>query len=195
MPDRGIFMTSSEPAGEIIDKGESPYPLERMKPSQEKDKVKAGRANPKGTRCLYVADDICTALAEIRPWLGSKITLYLFKIIKDLQIVDCSQDKSTLICINGEPEPSKREERVWADINRAFSRPVSRYDFKKEYLPTQKIAMFFKKKGFDGLKYKSSVEKGANYVFFDLDVAEPIKEKSFVYNTKHIDFDFEQINY
>lgn len=178
--------------GEIIDEIESPFPPERMKPTKEKCKEYGGRADPKGVRCLYVSDDLNTALAEVRPWIGSKITLYKFKIVKDIQVINCTQDDSTMVYFK-EPDSCKREKSVWSDINRAFSKPVSNYESDKEYKPTQKIAMFLKKKGFDGIKYKSSVGKKSNYVYFDIEVAEPIEEESFVFNTKDITYEFDKI--
>ncbi|MFZ0569740.1 MAG: RES domain-containing protein [Rhodomicrobium sp.] len=36
-----------------------------------------GRANPRGIPYLYLASTRDTALAEVRPWIGSHITVWL----------------------------------------------------------------------------------------------------------------------
>jgi hypothetical protein len=42
---------------------------ERMFPVR--DRATEGRVNPKGIPCLYMASDKHTAMAEVRPWIGS----------------------------------------------------------------------------------------------------------------------------
>lgn len=56
---------------------EAPYSPERMKPL--KDRAREGRANPKGIPYLYLATAKETALAEVRPWVGSKVSVPYLK--------------------------------------------------------------------------------------------------------------------
>ena len=73
-----------------------------------------------------------------------------------------------------EPGPEEKKIAVWRDIDKAFSRPVTQNESTADYVPTQIIAEFFKNNGFDGIAYRSSLDKGHNVVLFDLNVADLI---------------------
>ena len=109
------------------------HPPDRMVPFAA---VGAGRVNRKGIPCLYLADRASAAMSEVRPWVGSSITLAQFKMVRGCLVVDCSL--STTVSHLLEPfsldaeEPSvgasTMEDGVWGSIGFAFSRPVSRDD-------------------------------------------------------------------
>lgn len=168
---------------------ETPYSEKRMKPLA--DRATEGRANPKGIPHLYLATEKDTAMAEVRPWVGSKVTLAIFKIVRDLKIVNFTNDSKFKSVVHlTEPTPEAREETVWAQIDNAFSRPVLPTDHAADYIPTQIITELFKVKGIDGLAYKSNLGKGLNIVLFNLDDAK--FEKSSVYNADDVKFIFSQ---
>jgi hypothetical protein len=48
---------------------QGPLPLARMKPLAHSPHE--GRVNPKGIPCLYLTTEKDTAMAEVRPWIGS----------------------------------------------------------------------------------------------------------------------------
>ena len=151
-----------------------------------------GRVNPKGIPYLYLATDRDTALAEVRPWIGSFISIGQFKTLRELRIVNCTTDRKGFhISLEGEPSPQAREEAVWAHIDRAFATPVSPSDDVADYVPTQIIAERFKANKFDGVAYRSSLGGGHNIALFDLDAAELIKP--FLFQVKKITFDFEEV--
>ena len=52
-------------------------PPARMAPL--KDRAREGRANPKGIPYLYMANRKETVMSEVRPWLGSSVSLAQFK--------------------------------------------------------------------------------------------------------------------
>jgi RES domain len=167
----------------------SPFSPDRMKPLV--GRAKEGRANPKGIPYLYVADTREIAMAEVRPGLGSLISVAQFKIKKDLSIVDFTNDsKRKLIIYFGEPAPAEIEKAVWSDIDFAFSTPVNPSDDIAEYIPTQIITELFKNDGFNGLAYNSAFGPGHNLIFFDLDCAELINCNLF--ELRKIDFEFSQ---
>lgn len=72
---------------EIEDVIPSAYPPDRMKPLT--DRAAEGRANPKGIPMLYLCTSKDAAMSEVRPWLGSMISLGNFEIKRDLLIADC----------------------------------------------------------------------------------------------------------
>jgi hypothetical protein len=141
----------------------APHPEERMRPLS--DRAIEGRVNPKGIPCLYFATSPEVAMSEVRPWLGSSISLAAFETTRDLKLIDCLQS---------EPVAAQQsmENRVWAEINEAFAEPVVQSDTTGDYAATQILAELFKKDGADGVIYKSAfTTKGLNLALFDLDCA------------------------
>ncbi len=61
---------------------------QRMKPIPEK--AADGRVNPRGIPCLYLATKKQTSALEVRPLIGSYVSIAQFKVVKDLNIVNCS---------------------------------------------------------------------------------------------------------
>lgn len=175
--------------GEHVFDEKAPYSEKRMKPLP--DRATEGRANPKGIPHLYLATQKDTAMAEVRPWVGSKATLAIFKIARDLKIVNFANETESKTPIHlTEPPPEEREKAVWAQIDNAFSKPVLQTDNDADYIPTQIITEFFKIKGIDGLAYRSNLGVGLNMVLFNLSDAE--FEKAKVYKTDDIKFKFEE---
>jgi RES domain len=90
------------------------YPRTRMKPLP--DKAYDGRANPKGIPCLYLATEKETALSEVRPWIGSYVSVGQFQILRNIDLIDCYFE---------EPAHPEREKAVWAHIDRAFAKRIN----------------------------------------------------------------------
>ena len=67
----------------------TPHDRDRMTPYS--DKAKEGRINPKGIPCLYTATHPRVALTEIKPTIGSYLTLAEFVTVSELRIVDFCQ--------------------------------------------------------------------------------------------------------
>jgi hypothetical protein len=136
-----------------------------MKPRA--DRASEGRTNPKGIPVLHVATDQYTALVEVRPWLGSYVSIAQFHLKRDVRVIDCSQGSAG-------PSAEEVERSVWSDINQAFAAPVDRQDDVADYAPTQVIAELFRRERYGGVKYRSALSKrGHNIALFDLKVADP----------------------
>jgi hypothetical protein len=155
------------------------HPPERMKPLP--DRATEGRVNPKGIPCLYLSTHKEVALSEVRPWVGAYVSVGQFKLLRNLNLVDCSQhNKGTPIYFDVsrgfyEPEPLEREEVIWSEISKAFSEPMTRSDESADYVATQILSELFKKEGFQGVVYKSNFgQNGRNVALFDLDATELI---------------------
>lgn len=172
---------------EVVYDEEIPYPAERMKPLPYA--AHEGRANPRGIPCLYVASDPETAMSEVRPWLGANISIGQFTLKKEVTLIDFSVGHA----FSGthfieEPTPAEREATIWTQIDKTFSEPASNDKGSAEYVPTQVISEFFRKQGFDGVVYKSSLGPGHNFALFDLDAAALVN--CAVRSAKGITFDF-----
>ena len=173
--------------GEKVVHRPEPFPPERMKPKPSE--APEGRVNPKGMTCLYLATTKETAMAEVRPWLNSRISVWQCKTVKELKLIDCSVHPSDdAIVYVEEPDDQTKEEIVWGDIDRAFSKPVERGDMVSDYVPTQILAELFKRNGFDGVLYRSALSDGLNFALFDIAAATMIK--GLLYRTEKIQLSF-----
>lgn len=150
-----------------------PYPPEEMT-APPLCKVREGRLNPKGLSYLYVADQYQTAIMEMRPWIGELISVARFSPMKELKVIDLTQDNEHTLKMKRffnkdmPITPEAIQKQIWSEINHAFSEPVTNTDETAQYAPTQIIAEWIKSWGFDGVKYRSSVHpQGTNYAFFD----------------------------
>jgi RES domain len=133
-----------------------------------------GRVNAKGIACLYLSTKEETAALEVRPLIGSHVSIGVFRIMRDLRIVDCSEKLIGNLARYTKDAWTEEEIelQVWTDINNAFSAPVERSDAGLTYVPTQIIAETFRLQGYDGIAYKSGYgEDGYNVALFDVAVA------------------------
>jgi RES domain-containing protein len=167
-----------------------PLPEARMVPDP-KFITQGGRANPPGFAYLYLATNEKTALAEMRPWVEESLTLALFQILQNIKLVVCQPGAEDLgeRLFEENPSAEKLDKYVWNDISKAFARPVSREEKENAYLPTQILGEAFKAEGFDGLAYRSSLERGMNVVLFNPHVAKLVRLH--VYTLKKVRYDFE----
>ena len=143
-------------------------------------KASAGRANPEGISCLYLADSIDTTLHETRAGVYDCATVGKFKLLKDIEVVNLAdidkispfqQIDSSLLAIN---LPHLR--KIGDDI----SRPLRRHDSILDYLPTQYISDYIKSAGFAGVEYKSTMCKnGVNFAIFDQKLLRCIETQSY----------------
>lgn len=148
-----------------------------------------GRVNPKGIPCFYMANDEHTAMAEVRPWIGSKVSVGLFRTIRDLRLVDCTRDADRVSIHFEEPDADARTAAVWSHIARAFREPVTREDDRADYAPTQIIAETFRAEGFDGVAYRSGFGTDRfNVALFDLDATE--LEMCSIYEIRDVTLNF-----
>ena len=166
----------------------SPFGTERMKPLR--DRAREGRANPKGIPYLYGASSKETAIAEVRPWLGSLVSLAQFKMLRCVKLVNCKTTKKRRPYLSKSIPKEDWDNAVWQDIDLAFARPFTVGEDTASYVPTQIIAELFKVNGLDGLVYRSAFGGGYNMVLFDLDCADIINCS--LYEVKDIHFNISQ---
>lgn len=134
-----------------------------------------GRVNAKGIVCLYLSTKEETAALEVRPLIGSYVSIAQFRIVRDLRIVDCSEKLigNLVRYTKTDWNADEIEQQVWTDINDAFSEPAERSDAGLTYVSTQIIAETLRLQGYDGIAYKSGYgEDGYNVALFDLKAAE-----------------------
>lgn len=153
--------------GRVVDKMN--YKVNEMG-APPKDKAKDGRASPKGIPCLYLADSLTTSAKEIRAGLHDKITIGTFRLTKKLKIIDLVNiDKVSPFSIDN-VKSYYVNKRHLKRIGEELSKTLRNNSSELEYLPTQYISDFIKSKGYDGIKFKSTLNpNGYNLAIFDVD--------------------------
>jgi RES domain-containing protein len=119
------------------------------------EKAVAGRANPLGVSYFYGALDPRTAVAEMRPWRGARISVAKFEATQPLLLVDLTGSLSKV---------ERGAMTSWASF--MMARPVHRDD-SGGYLATQLLATLLHAAGVEGIVYASAMRPtGTNVVLF-----------------------------
>ena len=126
-----------------------------------RDYAGVNRASPRYISYLYLADNIDTALAEVRAQVGQPISVAKYRLLKTLKIVDLCRIHEVF-----NDKSSYTELFLCIQINKAFSSPAISSD--KDYLVSQYIAEFIKTLGYDGIAFDSARNFGGiNLTLFD----------------------------
>lgn len=134
------------------------------------DKVTAGRANSQGIRCLYLASDLETTIHEIRARDLDYVSVGRFKANQNLKIVDLANlDKISPFTIGFfDVEWFAINMAILKKISKEIAKPLRRQDSELDYLPSQYIADYIKSLGYDGISYRSTLNRnGINYAIFN----------------------------
>ncbi len=130
--------------------------------------ARRNRANPAGISYLYVAEEEPTAVAEIRTFVGAKISICQAHPKKDLKVADLTKFHGI-----GSPfghsdlQSLVKRNALLNVLNDELARPVNPEANEVEYVPTQYLAEVILNAGYDGIRYKSAVRPGGtNLVFF-----------------------------
>lgn len=144
-----------------------------------------GRMNRQGVSFLYLASDLYTAVAEIRPYPGQYISTGKFVSNSDIKVVDLTNIK-----INKYNSDSKFGKLLTLKtMNELFSRPVPNQTG-NQYLITQLLADVIRKLGYDGVVYKSYVGSGTNLVIFYPLLFDYMEEEASVVYIKEVSYSY-----
>lgn len=123
------------------------------------------RANYRYIPYLYCAKHPYTALVEVRPRIGSLVSVATIEAQEEIRLLD--------LTIQTKPKRmSRAKENLFSDLSYMFSKPVAFEDDTMDYIPTQYIAEYVKKLGYDGIAYESSLvaeihDKAYQNIFHD----------------------------
>lgn len=143
--------------------------------------VVAGRANPDHIVYLYAAKEIITAIGETRPRIFDHVSIAKIQVLRDIKLADFTHVEQTSI--------KSLEQAKIHQIIKAFSTPCKTAI---DYIPTQFIAEYVKRLGFEGIAFNSSfVPGGINYTIFYPQLAKaiasaPYKLDSIIYRAHRI---------
>lgn len=144
------------------------------------------RANYRYIPYLYCASHPYTALLEVRPRLGARVSVATIQVDERIRILDF-----TLQHITKKMTPAKIN--LFTDLSNLYSKPVTNEDDILDYIPTQFIAEYAKKRGYDGIAFRSSLTPELdsqesklnsnvdryNIVVFNYDKCSPIRSNEF----------------
>ena len=147
------------------------FPKEKMG-APPPDMTPGGRANAPGIPVLYAALDHETAVAEVRPWKGARVSVAPCELRKPAALVDLSDihylTKGPFAYGDLLHEIDKLDMvRALAD---ELARPISLSDTEIDYVPTQYLTEVVKSLGYDGMLYPSAMGGGNNVVLFDPEI-------------------------
>lgn len=128
-----------------------------------------GRINPDGISYLYAAEDIKTAILEVRPVPTQLVSVAQVELTEDIKVYSFTKPASL-----GDEGKDFLSWTEYGEISDYFALP--NYGGKSYYLATQYISEFIKhmknpegQTMFDGLCFRSSLDSnGINYVLFDV---------------------------
>lgn len=150
--------------------GEATYPIEEMG-APPKRVVSHGRANPAGIPYLYLGSIPETAAAEVRPHTGEVACVADFQIEKPLTAIDLRSPRmlvSPFVLEDAEAIGQLRADIPFLErLGDELTRPVLPRSAAIDYIPSQYLCEFIKKKKYDGVVYRSSVSEGINLALFD----------------------------
>ena len=168
-----------------LDMGDQYYLLDEMD-APPPTKSTSGRLNPAGISYLYLADHMDTAVSEVRPWAGCKITIAEFVLKRGVNVINFSK----LHFMSARPSDNENEfELVWRElVAKLFSTPFDKRD-ETAYIPTQYLRERIKNEGFDGILYDSALRpEGYNVALFDKNNAQIRGEEIYVTEVKSITY-------
>ena len=178
---------------------EIPYSPKRMIPLPRN--AREGRINPRGIAYLYLATDHKTAISEVRPAAGMRVTVAKFRTTKQMTVVNLTAETpeqglpatgflwyASVMQRRGKVSQEEIDGSVWAQIDIAFSKPVGPDDEHLNYVPTQIIAELIASENYDGIIYRSGLnEDGFNLALFDVNSAEFLQAQ--VFRVDRVDYD------
>lgn len=140
------------------------------------------RANYRYIPYLYCATRPYLSVVEVRPRLGARVSVARIRVNERLRLLDFS--------LQNHPKGMKSvKKNLFHALSQLYSKPVTEDDDTLDYIPTQYIAEFVKKIGYDGIVFKSSLynnESSVNVVIFNFDKCEA--EGSVVYDVTRNDY-------
>jgi hypothetical protein len=170
--------------------GEGVFPIEEMG-APPRRLAAHGRANPSGIPYLYLGSQPVTAAAEIRPHTGEVACVAEFKLSGPVKAVDLRNPRglvSPFVLGSASAIAQLRADLPFLErLGDELTRPVQPQSAAIDYLPSQYFCEFIKKRGYDGVVYRSSVSDGINLALFDPSKARGIRVAEYTISKVSVD--------
>jgi hypothetical protein len=142
-----------------------------------------GRFNRVRVSLLYLASDVDTAVAELRPHPGHLVSTAMFRLKRDLKVANFSKHD-----IRNFLSDSRLEDlRTILSIADVLNVPVQP-EHRVLYAATQLFADVLRNVGFEGLTFNSSVSNGSNLTSFVSDAFELVSGSEGVHDVVSLDY-------
>lgn len=122
-----------------------------------------GRINRDGVSFFYGATNVDTAISEIRPHPGDKVSIGKFVTVEKLTLADFSENK---LIHYFQSDKNLDEEFVLLNSVNIYLNKLVTPTTRSHYSITQLIADVIRKLGFDGILFNSTVGGGNNVALF-----------------------------
>lgn len=125
------------------------------------------RANYRYIPYLYCSNHPYISIVEIRPRLGSCLSMASLVVTEKIRLLDLTMKNVTA-------KMTEAKKNLFEDLSYLYSKPITEDDDVLDYIPTQFIAEFAKNIGYDGIAYKSSLtpeydaDKSGNFDRFNI---------------------------
>ncbi len=150
--------------------------------------TRAGRLNRTGVAFLYLASDVETACAEVRPHPSHVLSIGAYRSLRPLKVANLDTDIAAFAA--NDHELSLYDFVYSADV--AVSLTVLPEEAAR-YSITQLIAEVLRQRGFDGVAFKSSVGEGQNLCVFKPDAFEFVVGTSSIQSVRALTYDLEAL--
>lgn len=141
----------------------------------DRNNIKAGRCNCEFEPCLYMAEDVETAISEIKPLIKEQVSVAKIQVDKELKLIDVS------VC-------SDEKNMELRDLVGVFFLVSPTASNKDAYICTQVICAVVKKYGYDGIIYSSCQNHHKkNYAIFNYGKCKAISSK--IYSIERIKYE------
>jgi len=134
-----------------------------------------GRANPIGIPYLYLSSSVETAITEVRPHTGEKVSVAQFRLNETLEVIDLRNPRDTVSPFGLEDATEVAQLRGDVEflelLGDELTRPVLPHAAAIDYLPSQYLCEFIKACGYVGVLYRSAVGDGVNLALFNNSLA------------------------
>jgi len=151
-------------------------------------RASAGRMNRPGVSVLYLASEIETTLAEIRPHPGHTISVGGFRPTRSLRIARFDVPIGNF-CASDE---RLEEFALIHHVDTLLSMPIIPEE-RHRYAATQLLCDILLRRGFDGVSYRSSVSTGRNLCVFDPHLLSFDETVSAVRHVEQLDYRFSEV--
>ncbi|MGZ4159362.1 MAG: RES family NAD+ phosphorylase [Neobacillus sp.] len=146
----------------------------------------SGRINRTGVSFLYCATEKYTAISEVRPHPGDRVSLAKIKLNSDAKVFDLSSTQLLGFFENDEKlDKFKPLNTLGVLINETIP-PSERI----RYSITQLIADCIRQLGFEGITFNSTVGDGKNIVLFDQGIASQDDSGAEVVNVASVEYKY-----
>lgn len=138
--------------------------------------VGPGRANPVGIPYLYLASNLETAVAEVRPSVADVVCVVKFRPISTLKLVDLVDPSSSISPFKVDADSLHRVRGSMGFLNALGAElrtPTPPHRATSDYLATQYLCEMIKSLGYDGVRYKSALGNGLNLAIFSPELFRP----------------------